>query len=218
MVEKVLTAVANKNGKIPLFIDPNADPNDALPGGMLYEMRVKDVVAAHRYDALSVNNNVVTSAMRLKLDPVTTIFTVYPTAANNVLATIRATDRERNEIKATIIISVISCNGVRQSYPCNGVTVGTESEELPTEVSLSQNYPNPFNPSTTINYALPQAGNVSLVVYDMLGRKVSVLIDELRAAGNHTARFDTNTLPNGAYIYCLIAGNKVLTKTMMLVK
>ncbi|MYE03427.1 MAG: T9SS type A sorting domain-containing protein [Bacteroidetes bacterium SB0662_bin_6] len=100
----------------------------------------------------------------------------------------------------------------------NPAPVNTENEELPTEAALLGNYPNPFNPQTTIDYALPQTGDVSLVVYDMLGREVDVLIDGPQTAGRHTVRFDANHLPNGAYIYCLVAGDKTITRTMVLVK
>ena len=96
--------------------------------------------------------------------------------------------------------------------------MGTENEELPTEVSLAQNYPNPFNPQTTIDYALPKAGDVSLVVYDMLGREVDVLLDGPQAAGRHTVRFGANHLPNGTYVYRLVAADKTITRTMVLVK
>ena len=113
--------------------------------------------------------------------------------------------------KATVTLSVSAGSGDPKS-------VNTESEELPTEVALMGNYPNPFNPQTTIDYALPQAGDVSLVVYDMLGREVDVLLDGPQAAGRHTVRFGANHLPNGAYVYRLVAADKTITRTMVLVK
>ena len=96
--------------------------------------------------------------------------------------------------------------------------VNTESEELPTEVTLSTNYPNPFNPETTIRYALPQAGNVRLAVYDMTGKTVAVLLDGIQPQGRHTARFHLEGLPTGTYIYRLTAGAETLTRTMTLVR
>ena len=96
--------------------------------------------------------------------------------------------------------------------------VHTESEELPTEVALWGNYPNPFNPETTIRYALPQAGNVRLAVYDLLGHEVAVLVDGLQPAGRHTVRFGASDLPSGSYVYRLQAGDKIVTRSMMLVK
>ena len=72
--------------------------------------------------------------------------------------------------------------------------VSSESEELPAEVTLSANYPNPFNPETTIRYALPQAGEVRLAVYDLLGHEVEILVDQSKPAGNHTVRFGADNL------------------------
>ena len=96
--------------------------------------------------------------------------------------------------------------------------INTESEELPAEVTLSANYPNPFNPETTIRYALPQAGNVHLAVYDLLGHEVAVLVDQSKPAGNHTVRFGAGNLPSGLYVYRLHAGDEAIVRTMMLVK
>ena len=96
--------------------------------------------------------------------------------------------------------------------------VSTESEELPTEVTLSANYPNPFNPETTIPYELPKAGQVRLAVYDMLGHEVAVLVDESKPAGNHTVRFGAGHLPSGVYAYRLQAGGETVVRTMLLLK
>ena len=213
-----LTGAEEAKDYVPLFIDPNANPKDLLPGGLLFQLHVDDVKAAHVYVNQSSVNDVTTSAMRLMLDPATATLTVTPTAANSAVVTVSATDRERHEVMATTTITVVSCDGVDMSGPCDGVATGTEGEELPTEVSLSQNYPNPFNPQTTIDYALPKAGDVSLVVYDMLGREVDVLLDGPQAAGRHTVRFGANHLPNGTYVYRLVAADKTITRTMVLVK
>ena len=96
--------------------------------------------------------------------------------------------------------------------------VSSESEELPAEVTLSANYPNPFNPETTIRYALPQAGEVRLAVYDLLGHEVAVLVDRSKPAGNHTVRFGADNLASGLYVYRLQAQKKTIVRTMMLVK
>lgn len=90
---------------------------------------------------------------------------------------------------------------------------------IPTEFALQQNYPNPFNPSTNINFALPQASNVTLTVYDMLGRKVATLIDgEQLSAANHSIKFDASAIASGMYIYRIEAGSFVSTRKMMLIK
>ncbi|MEX2477218.1 MAG: LamG-like jellyroll fold domain-containing protein [Gracilimonas sp.] len=91
--------------------------------------------------------------------------------------------------------------------------------ELPTSVELQQNYPNPFNPTTTIQYGVPEAGEVSLEVFDMLGRKVATLINrESKSAGRHTVQFDAARFSSGMYIYRLKAANTVVTKKLTLIK
>ena len=107
---------------------------------------------------------------------------------------------------------------VRLPLSSNPKSVGTESEELPIEVALMGNYPNPFNPETTIDYALPQANKVRLTVYNLLGHEVAVLVDGLQSAGRHTVRFNASDLPSGTYVYRLEAGDRIVTRSMMLVK
>ena len=97
-------------------------------------------------------------------------------------------------------------------------SVGTESEELPTQVALMGNYPNPFNPETTIDYELPQTSEVYLAVYDLLGHEAAVLVDGLQSAGRHMVRFDASNLPSGPYVYRLQTGDKIVARTMILVK
>ena len=96
--------------------------------------------------------------------------------------------------------------------------VSSENEERPAEVTLSANYPNPFNPETTIRYALPQAGQVHLAVYDLLGHEVEILVDQSKPAGNHTVRFGAGNLSSGLYVYRLQAGSEAIVRTMILVK
>ncbi|MEX0723464.1 MAG: FG-GAP-like repeat-containing protein [Gracilimonas sp.] len=91
--------------------------------------------------------------------------------------------------------------------------------DLPQQVELQQNYPNPFNPTTTIQYGVPEAGEVSLEVFDMLGRKVATLINgENKSAGRHTVQFDAARFSSGMYIYRLKAANTVITKKLTLIK
>ena len=83
---------------------------------------------------------------------------------------------------------------------------------------ISQNYPNPFNPTTKINYQLPDAGMVSIVVYDILGRKVQTLMNEYRNEGKYTLVFDASKLASGMYIYSLHVNGFVMNRKMMLLK
>jgi hypothetical protein len=84
--------------------------------------------------------------------------------------------------------------------------------------TLAQNYPNPFNPMTTIQYSLANTGNVSLKIYDILGREVATLVNGRQAAGEYTVQFNAANLASGIYFYRLQAGDFVQTKKMMLVK
>jgi len=115
----------------------------------------------------------------------------------------------------------------------NGVGYGTlvkvDEEELgtPNEFRLSQNYPNPFNPSTTIEYTIPnvetlratsQMQNVTLKVFDILGREVAELVNEQKPAGRYRVNFNGAALSSGVYIYQLSAGTQLISRKMMLIK
>ena len=88
----------------------------------------------------------------------------------------------------------------------------------PISFSLEQNYPNPFNPSTTINYVLPVAGNVTLKVYNLVGQEVATLVNDFHTAGVYDVKFDASRLSSGVYFYSLKAGNYNQVKKMMLLK
>ncbi|MFZ1730648.1 MAG: T9SS type A sorting domain-containing protein [Bacteroidota bacterium] len=83
---------------------------------------------------------------------------------------------------------------------------------------LKQNHPNPFNPSTMISYSVPEAGQVRLVVYNLLGTEIAVLQNGWLSAGQHEASFDGTELTSGVYIYRLEAGGVIQTRSMHLVK
>ena len=83
---------------------------------------------------------------------------------------------------------------------------------------LSNNYPNPFNPTTTINYSIQTAGEVTLKVYDMLGIEVANLVSERQEAGNYSVAFNASDLPSGIYFYTLTSGNFNSTKKLILLK
>jgi M6 family metalloprotease-like protein len=101
----------------------------------------------------------------------------------------------------------------------HAVFVGVaDADVLPTEIRLEQNYPNPFNPGTTIKYELPKSSEVRVSVFDMLGREVSVLVNERREAGVHEVKCDGSNLSTGVYFYRLQAGDFVQSKKLILLK
>ena len=96
-----------------------------------------------------------------------------------------------------------------------------DSDILPKEFTLSQNYPNPFNPSTTIEYQLPSAKSayqVTLKIFDSLGRQVASLVNAEQTAGKYIVNFDASRLSSGIYFYRIQAGNFSQSKKMMLIK
>jgi hypothetical protein len=100
----------------------------------------------------------------------------------------------------------------------NIATSITEQMEHPEQFVLHQSYPNPFNPVATIGYQLPEQADVRLEVFNMLGQRVSVLINEHRAAGYHEVRFDASQLASGMYIYRLSTDSFSKSMKMMLIK
>lgn len=100
----------------------------------------------------------------------------------------------------------------------NVATAIDAAGSLPTAIALDQNYPNPFNPATMIPYALPEAGQVRITVYDMLGREMGVLVNGRQEAGYHTVRFDASNLSSGAYFARMTTGSFVKTVRLMLVR
>ncbi|MCB2200720.1 T9SS type A sorting domain-containing protein [bacterium] len=88
----------------------------------------------------------------------------------------------------------------------------------PDQFELNQNYPNPFNPSTQINFTLHAQGQVSLTVYDLLGREVATLVNRSMSAGNHSVSFLASDLASGVYFYKLTSGDVSKVRKMILMK
>jgi len=89
---------------------------------------------------------------------------------------------------------------------------------IPTRFDLSQNYPNPFNPSTSINFDLPVDGKVNIKLFDMSGKEVAVLVNEVKTAGYYSFNFNASNLSSGVYFYSISANNFTATKKMILLK
>jgi carboxypeptidase T len=89
---------------------------------------------------------------------------------------------------------------------------------VPLKFELEQNYPNPFNPSTQINYSIAKAGLVRISIFDVLGREVETLVNEIKTQGFYSVEFDGANLSSGMYFYRMESGSFVDTKKMMLIK
>jgi len=96
--------------------------------------------------------------------------------------------------------------------------VGVDDPSLVNSFELEQNYPNPFNPKSLIKYSVAERSNVTIKVFDMLGREVTTLVNKTQEAGSYSVNFDASKLSSGMYMYTLNAGNYSATKKMMLMK
>lgn len=98
--------------------------------------------------------------------------------------------------------------------------ISTEQIErdVPEQIFLNQNYPNPFNPSTTIEFGVHESANVTLELFDILGRKIQTLVNEVRNPGRYQVRFNANTIASGVYFYRLKANSEVFIKKMTFIK
>ena len=117
--------------------------------------------------------------------------------------------------------TLIGSTGIKgidgMAYAYDGI-VDVEDNQVVNKFVLEQNYPNPFNPETTINFTIPRNANVSLKVYDVIGREVAVLMNEYKTAGNYSVKFNAGKLSSGLYIYRLEANGISISKKMMLLK
>jgi flagellar hook assembly protein FlgD len=105
----------------------------------------------------------------------------------------------------------------------DGTSLSVDEEFIPTEFALHQNYPNPFNPVTTLNYGLPEQSMVVMTVYDLMGREVTTLVNQVQKAGYHTIRWNGTdqsgqVVSAGLYIYRITAGDYSVARKMILLK
>jgi hypothetical protein len=100
------------------------------------------------------------------------------------------------------------------------ITVGVEriDDAIPTQTGLEQNYPNPFNPNTGIRYQVSGVSHVDLRVFDLLGREVAVLANEVKQPGTYRVTWNATNFSSGVYFCRLQAGNVVESRKMLLLK
>ena len=126
-----------------------------------------------------------------------------PNTASVNYTPVRAGFRLTTDSCFTIVQGLPSSLGLFAYSGCSGAVTGIGNNETPVSFKLSQNYPNPFNPTTKISYALPKSGLVTLRVYDILGREVALLINEVKSAGNYSVDFSASNFTSGVYFYKL---------------
>ncbi|MEO8666126.1 MAG: T9SS type A sorting domain-containing protein, partial [Ignavibacteria bacterium] len=116
-------------------------------------------------------------------------------------------------VLAATIGWVVSNGGLITGVGNNNVV-----NNLPDNFKLSQNYPNPFNPTTKISFNIPKSGLVTLKIYDMVGKEVATLVNEVKNIGNYEVEFNGSNLSSGTYFYRMESTNFVDTKKMILIK
>ena len=156
-----------------------------------------------------------------------TLYGGYPTPTHPGTNFMRDIDMLDPLIGASVgTDGVIGATDSGGGSPINLSSTSTEDQdgarggevELPSQIELSQNYPNPFNPVTTISYRLSEQTAVQLEVFDVIGRRVALLVDEPQAAGAYRVRFDASTLTSGLYFYRLRTKQHAETKRMVLLR
>lgn len=131
------------------------------------------------------------------------------------------TDKARDMVFVNQLTGYCVCDyGVLLKTTNGGNPIGiqTISSEIPENFELSQNYPNPFNPSTTIRFSLPQSGQVKLVIYDISGKEIRNLVNQILSPGVYSYDFNADNLPSGMYIYRLSTKEFSDTKKMVVIK
>jgi hypothetical protein len=146
------------------------------------------------------------------------------TAATNVLSSsVSSMTWEQHDDNSTGCTFSAGATGTRPNLcmqinlgPPVGITNGNNS--IPKVFTLEQNYPNPFNPSTSIKFSLPKASVVKLVIYDLLGKEIRTLVNEMRQPGTYSEMFDASSLASGVYFYRITAGDFTDVKKIVLIK
>ncbi len=149
--------------------------------------------------------------------------TVWSQAAANEIGNVLIGYLDYRSSDRTLAVGTHSRGVFTTQLPAGATSV--DETDMPGEFSLEQNYPNPFNPATRIRFTLPashvgdqESEVVSLKVFDISGRQVTVLVNSALPAGEHAVAFDARALSSGVYFYRLTAGNFSQTKKMILTK
>ncbi len=116
------------------------------------------------------------------------------------------------------IMEGVNGGGLYAFTGCSGTVTNAGNNGIPVSFKLGQNYPNPFNPVTKISYALPKQGFVTLKVYDILGKEVATLVNEVKNAGEYSVEFNAGNLSSGVYFYKFESGGFSDIKKLMLLK
>jgi len=147
---------------------------------------------------------------------------LYPDEDTDVSVTFDASEVGEGTYTGSVVLMTNDPVNDYVEIPCvlhvGPVGIDDNDTPIPQVFHLNQNYPNPFNPTTEIAFGLPTGGHTTLEVYDIMGRKVTTLIDKYLSAGTHQVTWNGSQISSGVYFYKLVQGNSEITKKMMMVK
>jgi hypothetical protein len=214
-------------------LDANAvtDPGSSSSGSNMPTITALSLTTVNRGSVgvkVTVTGSNFTGATLLDFGASVTVNSIVVNSPTSITASITVGSAAASGTR-TVTVTNPGSGGGSASLP-SGFTIGTGtatfveqiSSSVPSTFELDQNYPNPFNPSTTIQYSLAKAGQVSLKVYNLIGNEVGTLVNGYQEAGIYTVSFgsskETFSLSSGVYYYRLEAGSFVSTKKLILVK
>ncbi len=143
-------------------------------------------------------------------------FSVLPNDTQTIIVA-QMIARGSSNLNSVTMLKLLA-DSVLNFYNTYVIDTGHYSPPVPTDYFLFQNYPNPFNNKSIIKFEIPITTETKLIVYDILGREVKILVNEIRQPGFYEAIFDGTNLASGVYLYRLQAGNFTTTKRMVLIK
>ncbi len=210
---------APDSARLYLWIKPVNDPPQIhdLPSEIDFENDTTYVLTMKDYASdidtpdslLNWNFSVSNDSLKFTYDEKTTQLTLSAEGFSGKVELICIlSDDSAASVQDTILVNVSPATGLEDA----------QLSQLPKKFELYQNYPNPFNPTTTIKFALPKAGHVKIVVYNILGKMVATILDKNMAAGYHKVVFDGSRLASGIYFYQLQSKNFNKVKKFVLMK
>jgi len=139
----------------------------------------------------------------------------FSASKNSILETVLGQPFVGTTKSASTLIS----SGFMLGPPLSSNPTDVQGGQLtPMQFSLQQNYPNPFNPSTVIRYTIPERSHVSMRLFNLLGKEVASLVDEMQTPGEHTVRVTPHSLASGVYVYRLTAGKFIDQRKLVFLK
>ncbi len=211
-----LNVVQNPNGALSLNSGSSSSPIEINPGNY------KSVMFAIYGEASNLNISVYLKNSFNGTFPIISYGNIPANIWTSVALPLAVLDPSNLPFDKIIIEDV---SGIRVTYDIDNLMFSTtlitdaqSSNLVPNQFKLEQNYPNPFNPSTTIEFSLPVSSHVTLSIYNILGERVAILVDDNLSEGEHSVSFNAGNLASGVYIYQLRAGKIILQKKMNLLK